>query len=89
MNAPDNWLEICAEELQRGKLASHPQKFKFAEERGMKDLDEVHAWMVTTRRNFIEMVEKAMRSNVPHEGADAASSRTLPLDVVVGPREKT
>ena len=31
----------------------------------------------------------AVTPNVPHEGADAASSRTLPLDVVVGPREKT
>jgi len=30
-----------------------------------------------------------VRSNVPHEGATAALSRTLPLDVVVGPREKT
>ena len=63
MNAPDNWLEICAEELQRGRLTSHPQKFKFAEERGMKDLDEVHDWMLKARRNFIEMVETAMRSN--------------------------
>lgn len=68
MNVPDNWLEICAEELQRGKLTSHPQKFRFAEERGMKGIDEVHAWMQKTRRNFIEMVEEAMRSNVQGQG---------------------
>lgn len=61
-DAPDNWLEICAEEMQRGKLTSLPLKFEFAKERGMKGLDEVHVWMVTTRRNFVEMVEAALHS---------------------------
>lgn len=58
-----NWLEICAEELLRGNLTSHPQKFEFAKERGMKDLDEVHTWMLKTRQNFVEMIEKALQAN--------------------------
>lgn len=57
MNAPENWLEICTEEVVRGRLTSNPRKFEFAKERGMKGLDEVHDWMLITRRNFIEMVE--------------------------------
>lgn len=60
MNVPDNWLSICAEELQRGKLTSCQSKFQFAAERCMKDLDEVNAWMSKTRRNFVEMVEEAL-----------------------------
>lgn len=63
MNVPENWLEICAEEMKRGNLTSHPKKFEFAAERGMKNLDEVHAWMTKTRKNFVEMVEEAIRSN--------------------------
>ena len=41
--APSNWLEICSEEAERGKLTSMPQKVGFMRERGMRDLDEVHA----------------------------------------------
>ena len=63
MKVPDNWLEICIEEVQRGKMTSYAHKFRFAEERGMKNLDEVHAWMQKTRKNFVDMVEDAMRSN--------------------------
>lgn len=34
------------------------------------------------------VVEMTEPSNAPHEGADAALSRTLPLDAVVGPQTK-
>lgn len=59
MNVPDNWIEICEEEIIRGRLNSHPRKFEFAKERGLHGLDEVHSWMTETRRKFIEMVENA------------------------------
>ena len=62
MNTPDNWLIICAEEVKRGKLTSLPQKVEFAKERGMQNLDEVHAWMLKTRADFVKMVEKAQLS---------------------------
>jgi hypothetical protein len=60
---------------------------------------EAHKYPSANERHLISVTEAGCRgaladairarSNVPHEGADAASSRTLPLDVVVGPREKT
>lgn len=56
MKAPNNWLHICQEELQRGKLTSIPLKVRFMEERGFKDLDEVHDWMISTRKAFEAMV---------------------------------
>ena len=62
---PEGWLTVCSEEMQRGKLTSNPLKFEFAKSRGMKDLEEVHSWMAKTRRNFTEMVEKAMLSAAP------------------------
>ncbi len=43
---------VCSEELVRGRLIGVPQKLRFEAERGMKNLDEVTEWMITTRRNF-------------------------------------
>lgn len=60
MNVPDNWLTICAEEVNRGKLTSLPQKLEFAKTRNMDSLDEVHAWMLKTRADFVAVVEKAL-----------------------------
>ena len=59
MKIPNNWLEICSEEVKRGNLTSLPKKLEFAVERGLKNIDEVHEWMLKTRTNFVEMVEEA------------------------------
>lgn len=61
----DYIINVCKDEVIRGSLVSHPKKFKFAETRGMKSLDEVHEWMVNARRNFVMMVE-AMEKNNEH-----------------------
>jgi hypothetical protein len=55
---PENWLEICAEEVERGKLTSHPRKYAFMEARGMKSIEEVHAWMIKVRTDFEKMIEE-------------------------------
>lgn len=55
----DNWLEICSEEVVRGTLTNPSMKLQFAKDRKMNSLEEVHKWMITTRQNFVEMVQDA------------------------------
>jgi len=43
------------DELIRRMLNSLPLKFEFARQRGMKDLDEVHAWMSAVSRRLVEL----------------------------------
>jgi hypothetical protein len=59
---------VCSEELVRGRLIGVPQKLRFAEERGMKNLDEVTEWMITTRRNFDTVVREFSAMNVKTGG---------------------
>ena len=68
MIAPGNWLEICAEEMERGALDSYPLMLDFARKRGMKDLEEVRAWKKQTRKNFTDMVTSALRERSNLQG---------------------
>ena len=45
------------DELIRYRLLSIPLKFDFMRERGMKDLDEVHDWMVGVRDTLKAVLE--------------------------------
>ena len=55
---------VCSEELVRGRLIGVPQKLRFEAERGMKNLDEVTEWMITTRRNFETLAMEFAASGV-------------------------
>lgn len=52
-------MEICSEEVVRGTLTNPSMKLQFAKDRKMNSLEEVHKWMITTRQNFVEMVQDA------------------------------
>lgn len=45
------------DELIRGRLLSLPLKLEFMRDRGMKDLDEVHAWMRSVRYTLKAVLE--------------------------------
>ena len=59
---------VCTEELIRGRLIGVPQKLSFAGDRGMKNLDEVTEWMITTRRNFETLAMEFAASGVKTGG---------------------
>jgi len=45
------------DELIRRKLTSQPLKFEFMRERSMKDLGEVHLWMVSVSNRLADVLE--------------------------------
>ena len=59
---------VCTEELVRGRLIGVPQKLSFAGDRGMKNLDEVTEWMITTRGNFEALAREFSAMNVKTGG---------------------
>lgn len=65
-------LKACAttltKELIRGRLIGVPKKLSFAGDRGMKNLDEVTEWMITTRRNFETLAMEFAASGVKTGG---------------------
>jgi hypothetical protein len=63
-SVPERFLDICREELARGKLTSLPLKGEFAAPRGMT-LEEVTDWMLKTRRAFVDAVEGAGKGAAP------------------------
>lgn len=69
----------CGAELALGAL--HATRDKTPDERIGAALEAAEAFSAGVRRPF--RIEKT--HNGPHEGPGAASSRTLPLDAVVGP----
>lgn len=57
---PAAFLALCQEELLRSSLTSLPRKLDFGKQRGLT-LDQVHQWMLDTRKNF----EAAVAAAVP------------------------
>lgn len=57
---PAAFLALCQEELIRSSLTSLPRKLDFGKQRGLT-LDQVHQWMLDTRKNF----EVAVAAAVP------------------------
>ncbi len=57
---PAAFLVLCQEELLRSSLTSLPRKLEFGKQRGLT-LDQVHQWMLDTRKNF----EAAVTAAVP------------------------
>jgi hypothetical protein len=49
--------DAIRDELIRRKLTSQPLKFEFMNERGMKDLDEVNAWMMSVSKWLADVLE--------------------------------
>jgi hypothetical protein len=49
--------DAIRDELIRRKLTSQPLKFEFMNEHGMKDLDEVHAWMFSVTNRLADVLE--------------------------------
>jgi len=62
------YATILTEELIRGRLIGVPQKLSFAGDRGMKNLDEVTEWMITTRGNFEALAMEFAASGVKTGG---------------------
>lgn len=56
---PDDFLQICQEEMARGSITSLPMKLGTMAARGFSSVTEVEEWMRTTRRNFVAAVTAA------------------------------
>ncbi|WP_432263508.1 DUF3850 domain-containing protein [Cupriavidus sp. TMH.W2] len=71
VSLPSCFARICAEELERRKLTSHPLKLAFAKQRGMSSLDEVHSWMIPSARKFENAVREAGVAALGEERGEA------------------
>lgn len=80
---PDDLVAWLKDEAVCRTLTSHPRKFKFAAERGMSSLDEVHEWMtqVSKRGEAIFAKYTSAPDIQPQAGAPIADPE-LPDDVL-------